>query len=291
MPTTIEGITVVTPGWRTRRSALRLADLAGRRALERCGCRPKDVDLLVNAGLYHDRNLGEPALAPLIQQDIGANPEDPYPGGSGTFSFDVANGSCGVLTAVQIADGFLRAGTIHTALVVASDADPGHGLASDFPFYPAGAAIVCRWVDDGPGVGPFVWCNQSDGGKTFRSTVRFEGGRNVLAVERDSGYPKKLAEAAAGATRRAMEAGGLSARSADLVLMAPAGSALVERVAAATGIGTDRFMSAPPGLHTAGLIAVLEQAQQQGRLEEPGRTVLVVAAGAGVTAGAAIYRT
>ena len=75
-----------------------------------------DVDLLVNAGIYHDRNLGEPALAALIQEDIGANPEDPHGDGHGTFSFDVANGSGGMLTGLQVADGFLRAGTIRHAL-------------------------------------------------------------------------------------------------------------------------------------------------------------------------------
>ena len=37
-----------------------------------------DVDLLINAGIYRDRNLGEPAFAAMIQEDIGANPEDPH---------------------------------------------------------------------------------------------------------------------------------------------------------------------------------------------------------------------
>ena len=36
------------------------------------------MDLLINAGIYRDRNLGEPALAAMIQQDIGAHPEDPH---------------------------------------------------------------------------------------------------------------------------------------------------------------------------------------------------------------------
>jgi hypothetical protein len=48
--------------------------------------------------IYRDRNLGEPALAALIQDDISANPEDPHKNAHGTFSFDVANGTCGVLT-------------------------------------------------------------------------------------------------------------------------------------------------------------------------------------------------
>jgi len=72
---------------------------------------PSDLDLLINAGIYCDRNLGEPALAAIIQDDIGANPEDPHSHAHGTFSFDIANGVCGVLTALQIADGLLRSRT------------------------------------------------------------------------------------------------------------------------------------------------------------------------------------
>ena len=102
-----------------------------------------DVDLLVNAGIYRDRNLAEPALAALIQEDIGANPEDPHGDRHGTFSFDIANGTCGVLTGLQIVDGFLRSHTIRCALITASDADPGRGMSEHFPFSPCrcGAAV------------------------------------------------------------------------------------------------------------------------------------------------------
>ncbi len=67
-----------------------------------------DVDLLINAGIYRDPNLTEPALAALIQQDIGANPEDPHVDAHGTFSFDITNGTCGLLNGLQIVDGFLN---------------------------------------------------------------------------------------------------------------------------------------------------------------------------------------
>ena len=101
MATIIESVGAVRrPRLLRKRGARRLADAAARRALHRAGLVAGDIDLLLNAGLYHDRNLGEPALAALIQEDIGANPEDPHAGGHGTFSFDVANGACGVLTNV-----------------------------------------------------------------------------------------------------------------------------------------------------------------------------------------------
>jgi 3-oxoacyl-[acyl-carrier-protein] synthase III len=125
-----------------------------RRALDLAGLAAADIDLLVDAGLYHDRNLGEPALAALIQEDIGANPEDPHAGGHGTFSFDVANGPCGMFTELQVVDGFLRAGTVRHALVVASDADPGHRLAPDSPSRRLGprSLRLASWRRRDPGV-------------------------------------------------------------------------------------------------------------------------------------------
>ena len=125
MGTVIERMVVTRAGWLHRHSALQVAVTAAKNCLERAGREAGDLDLLINAGLYRDRNLGEPALAALIQEDVGAHPENPHPDAHGTFSFDVANGTCGVLTALQIVDGFLRSGTIEHALVVASDADPG----------------------------------------------------------------------------------------------------------------------------------------------------------------------
>ena len=110
MGTIIDHATVTPAGWRSRHSALKIAVATSKACLDEAGWSPNDLDLLVNVGLYRDRDLGEPALAALIQQDIGANPEDPYPGAHGTFSFDLANGVCGPLTALKVVDGFLHSG-------------------------------------------------------------------------------------------------------------------------------------------------------------------------------------
>src|SRR5690606_39137598 len=96
MATTIDA-TAVVAGRLLHHDGLKLADEAVRDALATAGIEPVDVDLLINAGLYHGRVLSEPALAALIQDDVGANPEDPHGTDHGTFSFDVANGSAGVL--------------------------------------------------------------------------------------------------------------------------------------------------------------------------------------------------
>ena len=85
------------------RGALHLSDAAATECLARAGHRADELDLLINAGIYKDRNAAEPALASIIQEDIGANASSPPRiGCHGTFSFDVLDGGCGVTTAAQI---------------------------------------------------------------------------------------------------------------------------------------------------------------------------------------------
>src|SRR6476661_6462331 len=122
MGTIIDRLGITQGGWRSRHSALQLAVSAANSCLQDARRDADAVDLLVNAGIYRDGNLGEPALAALMQEDIGANPGDPPVGGHGTFSFDISNGSCGVLTGLQLVDGLLATGTANRALVIASDA-------------------------------------------------------------------------------------------------------------------------------------------------------------------------
>jgi 3-oxoacyl-[acyl-carrier-protein] synthase-3 len=289
MATTIDGVTLTTNGWRTHRSALRLAVAAGRAALRRTGQKPEEIDLLINAGLYHDRNLGEPALAPLIQNDIGANPDDPHPGAVGTFSFDVANGSCGVLTALQIADGFLRSQTITTALVVTSDADPGHGLAPDFPFSPAGGALVCHWTSSDRGLGSFLWRDRPDGGVSYRSIVGLEHGSNLLTIEEDHAFGEQVGNLAAMTANELLALESLSSDDVDLVVASPARPAFTKVLSDQLNIPEDRIVTAGPEFHTVAFVAALELAERTGRLAVA-ETVLFVCGAAGLTAGVALYR-
>lgn len=286
MGTVIDQVTVTRAGWRARHSALNLAVSAAKSCLRAARRDADDLDLLVNTGIYRDKNLGEPALAALIQQDIGANPEDPHADAHGTFSFDVANGSCGVLTGLQIVDGFLRSHTIRCALVTASDADPGHGMSHDFPFSPVGAALLCRW-SDGAGLGPVSWASEPDGGENYRATVGSEDARNVLRFVASPELDEKLAAVAARAAATCL-ADGMSGSDVDLVIAAPARPGFVASLATRLGMPAERVVVAEDErIHTASLAAAFDRAT--GRLPQRSRALLI-AAGAGITAGAALYR-
>jgi len=290
MGTTIEAV-AVTRGGRHHSGALHLADRAAQACLAAATVAPHDVDLLINAGLYRDRNLGEPALAALIQEDVGVNPEDPHPGGHGSFSFDVANGACGVLTALQVADGFLRASTIRRALIVASDADPGHHLAPGFPFDASGGAVTCTYEPGDRGVIDVLWGTWPDEGASWRATVGTDSGRNQLRVEVNEGFYERAGIAAAKVAVELLDASSTVASELSVVIAAPSHDGFVRTFASHSGIDEERVVVGPePGWHTSAFIGALDRAHAEGLLTHNG-TALFVCAGSGITAGAALYRT
>jgi 3-oxoacyl-[acyl-carrier-protein] synthase-3 len=287
MGTVIDRVDLAHPRWRDRHSALHLAVTAAKDCLHRAGCDPDELDLVVNAGIYRDRNLGEPALAALIQDDIGANPEDPHADAHGTFSFDISNGACGVLTGLQIVDGFLRTHSVQRALVVASDADPGHGMSEHFPFSAAGAALLCRWTDDDYGLSQVSWVNTDDA-ETFSATVGFADARNVLRFNQAAAMDERFAAAAAAAARACLDAQAAALEDIDLIVAAPARPGYRAALGNLLGVPVEKICIADDHrMHTAALAAAFEPEAEK---LPAGARVLFVAAGAGVTAGAALYR-
>jgi len=138
MGTHIEAVWAQAGSGPRRATARGLANAAARHCFALAGHEPGDIDMLINVGMYREDSLGEPALAALIQQDIGVRPglrpagqaapgqsgQRRQSGQAGTFSFDLLNGACGALTAIQIESGLLKSGVIRLGAVVSSDVQP-----------------------------------------------------------------------------------------------------------------------------------------------------------------------
>jgi 3-oxoacyl-[acyl-carrier-protein] synthase-3 len=287
MGTLIDQVSLSHGGWRDHHSALRIAVKAAKECLDGAGKQANDVDLLVNAGIYRDRNLGEPALAALIQKDIGANPENPHAQTHGTFSFDISNGTCGPLTALQVVDGFLKSRAVDCALIVASDADPGRGMSERFPFSPTGAALLCGWTDSDDGLQRVHWTNSFDDGENFNATVGLIDGHNVLRFAESDTVDSQYATAARRAVEECLRDAGLRLDDVDAIVAAPNRCAFRTELASRLGVPEDRIIVADDDIHTASLAAAFDKATDRVR---PGDRILLIAAGAGIIAGAALYR-
>ncbi|MGK8522945.1 hypothetical protein ACRS6B_15900 [Nocardia asteroides] len=166
-------------------------ELAARAALacvERSQVRLDEIGMLVNAGVFRDSNISEPAVAALIQKRIGLG-LDYRAGRVPAFSFDLMHGATGLLHAIVTAEAFLTTGTVRYALLVAGDAHPSTRRdAPGFPYSATGAALLLGSSPAGGGFGrlhacettgpvdPIAWVALSEAGAEGRSAMCVRAG-------------------------------------------------------------------------------------------------------------------
>lgn len=260
-----------------------------------------EVDLLVNVGVFRERGLGEPALAALIQEDIGANLGSPPVGSHGTFSFDLDDGACGVLTGMHLVRGFLESGAIRCGLVVASDSGPDPVHARRVPYAESGGALLLTWDDQVPGLvahraatfPEFEGLAQSHWSWEPRTQLRpnAPGGRRNLVVMEKPGFHERAGDCAAEVAEALLADQQVRPESVDL-LIATHAPGFADAVADRLGIPHSRVLHIGEDLaaaHTAEPVAAIATAMHLGRWAEA-EQVLLVSAGAGINVAASLYR-
>jgi 3-oxoacyl-[acyl-carrier-protein] synthase-3 len=299
----IEAVSALTSHGLRKPSARRLADTAATTCLAYAGKEPGDIDMLINAGIYREDNMGEPALASLVQEDIGANLGQPPVGGHGTFSFDLINGTCGVISAIQLEAGLLRSGVIRLGAIVTSDVDPNLKDPGSAPFRPTGGAMLLGWDDSIAGFTDFytetfpeyadlfvsglVW-QKRRGPRLPRRAV----GQTLMAIDSNPGYHARLVDCAEEAAHRFLRRLGMGIGEIDLIVPAPSAPDFQDPLIARLGVPGDRVAFVTEdleGTYSTGPIAALQAATKSGRLGEA-RNTLMIAAGAGITVALALYR-
>lgn len=146
MTTVIKAATTTTAPADEAASAVLLAGRAAQDCLTEAQLSPDTVGVLINVGVYRENNTFEPAIAALVQKEVGMNLDylaHRVPGAA-AFSFDLMNGACGVLNAIQVAQALLSTGSTERVLVTAADVHPGGraALDADYPYADLGAALL-----------------------------------------------------------------------------------------------------------------------------------------------------
>ena len=299
MGTIIEATATATAHERSMApGALEAVDVAARSCLERADRTAGELDLLINVGVYHDRILSEPAFASLIQEDIGANPNHPPGAGHGTFSFDVYNGGCGLLTGIHLVDGMLASGTVELGMVVASDKDPVPGVSENFSFPAVGGAILLSADASRAGFTAFQFATFPEFAELFGAYVDWQEdarrglvrhGKNILTVDIAESYSDRALECADSTARELAAAQALDLGEIDLLVATASVPGFGDGLARRLGVAAERVASPSDDLahaHTAAPAVALDSVQLAAA-----RTTLFVSVGAGITVAAAVYRT
>lgn len=295
-------------------SAIEHAAAAGSACIERASIGPSEVDVLINVGVYRDFNIVEPSVAALIQKRIGINLDyASLINSRPAFSFDLMNGACGLLNAVQAADALLSTETARRVLVVSSDSHPSTdaSLAGTemFPYASTGAALLLERTADTRGFGGFHHCSSLTSGFGVHGYLPVaevgSKGRSTIFVDRDNDATEGMLSLAVGAVgsvlsqERASDASDSNAELAggldlDRVLLVtsqpfpgfPAQLAKRLDLASDAAVTVEGVLGDP---HTSALIHGYCQAHDAGRLGGYD-AILFLTVGSGLTSTASLYR-
>ncbi len=278
--------------WEAASGSIDLETRAAEDCLARAGVAATDVGLLINAGIYRDHHIVEPAISSFVQRRIGANGE--YDDAHSTFSFDLSNGGCGLLTGIMVADGFLSSGLTEHALVVAGDAEPEQGQSSGYDYVAAAAAVVLTPGGDEDGFVAFHAAADTTHIDSYGGRIEWDCEREQqvhLVMRDDAAYAQECVDSAGAAVKAFLAETGLELGDVDLVIPSQSPPRFVAGLRERTGLG-ERVVDVTAeygNVHTAGAGIALAGALADGRFAAA-RHVLFVTVGAGIATTLALYK-
>ncbi|HEX6587808.1 MAG TPA: beta-ketoacyl-ACP synthase 3 [Longimicrobiales bacterium] len=271
-----------------------MAARAGRVALDDARLDVEAVELIIVATSTPDHLT--PPTACEAQAALGA---------TRAACFDIEGGFAGWMYALIVADGLIRAGTVRNALVVGADklstvtdrTDPNTApLFGDG----AGAAVLSAATGDFELSATSWWADgtladalqRPAGGaaRPFDATVLEE--RSHLLRMEGARLFRPAVRVMAEQARRALDAASLGVDDVDVVLPHQANLRIIRALGAELGIDDARVFVDIDRYGNTGAATVpiaLDEARRSGALARA-RTALLVAFGAGATAGAAVLR-
>ncbi|HCF60847.1 MAG TPA: hypothetical protein DFS52_22955 [Myxococcales bacterium] len=278
------------PGPLFRRGSIAHAVRAGRACLESSHYNREDVRVLVNAGIHRDGHVCEPAMAAYIQRRLDINVEFQ---GRRTLAFDLQNGGCGMLNAAQVLSALLLSGEAQVGMAVASEANGDRRPAPAYSYPPSGAAAL---IDLSPresiGFGTFAFHTHDEFSELYTSVVSLKVARGRIELRRGAELEEVYLSKARAVVDEVLEKDGLRREEVALVVPAQISKGFLAKLPEAIGFPKERVAdysdTLADTLSTSTFLALHEA--MKGTECAPGKTVLLLAFGSGVTIGAASYR-
>lgn len=287
----IESLGVSMPRRHFRRwGSIRHAVEAGRQCLKASRHRKAAVGLLINAGVHRDHHICEPAMAVFIQHRLGINIEFQS---RSTLAFDLQNGGCGMLDAIQVVTALLQTGEIEAGLVVASETNPDRYPDPRFVYPASGAALLLDLSPRrGTGFGEFVFHTRDDYADLYTSLVSLAEKRGRIVFKRRAELEDIYLSMTGAVVEDVLTHDCLRREEIDFVVPAQISAGFLARLPAAIGFPGDKIVNLSdrlPDTLSTSLFLALKLAMAD-RRPVSGQKALLLACGSGVTVAAATYR-
>jgi len=281
-------------------NSIRLSARAAGQCLTDARIDPCDIGLLINTGIYRYKNTGEPAIAALIQETIGStrNLIKDTDNHKSTFSFDINNGGCGLLTAIEIVQGSVNSGEIAFGMVVTGDSEPFYRLSREYTFNSAAAAIILAGSKKPAGFSVFRTYTYPEYSGEFVSSTYYSHaglhrkGRNILNVMQKESYPDVCVDCAAKSLFNFLDESGKRLNDIDLIIPSQSPLGFTDKLKKRLGMNGNFIELKQTGnmvFHTAGLAFALKKVWDENRFKSS-KNIIFLTIGSGINVSLALYQ-
>ena len=273
-----------------------LASDAARKAMEKAGVQPGELDAIILSTATPDRLL--PSTAVDVQAELGA---------SRAAAFDLSAACSGWLYGMTVAEGLMMSGAAQTVLVVGAEKMSAIVDWQDrntcVLFGDGAGAVVLKRAPHGGSRGILSTFMRSDGtlaellwrpggGATVPFTEAVLADRSHFVHMAGREVFKHAVRSMAEAADRALQNAKLTGAAIDLMIPHQANVRIIEATAKHAGIPMDKVyvnVDRFGNTSSASIAIALDEAVERGRVG-PGATVLLVAFGAGFTWASMVVR-
>ncbi|MDO8502995.1 MAG: beta-ketoacyl-ACP synthase III [Gemmatimonadaceae bacterium] len=271
-----------------------MAATAARKAMERAGVHPGQLDAIVLSTATPDRLL--PATAVDLQAALGA---------SRAAAFDIGAACSGWLYGMTVAEGLIASGVAETILVVASEKMSSivdwKDRATCVLFGDGAGAVILQRSRTGRGIlSAFLRSDgkladllyRPSGGATIPMSPEVLAERSYLVRMAGREVFKHAVRSMSEAADRALDAARLTSADIDLLIPHQANVRIIEATAKHSNIPMDKVyvnVDRYGNTSSASIPIAIDEAVEKGIINE-GSTVLLVAFGAGFTWASMIIR-
>jgi len=281
-------------------NSIRLSARAARQCLIDSGVKPGDLGLIINTGIYRHRNIGEPAIAALIQEMISTKRANKVNSCNcnNTFSFDLNNGGCGMMTGIEIIHGSLNNHEISYGMVVTGDSEPFPGMSKEFNINSAAAAIILSESNDSNGFSLFRTYHYPKYSEEFRSCTFYNKtgnngkGKNILNVIQKASYLDFCVDCAVKSLFTFLDECGKALDEIDLIIPSQSPTGLTKKMKIHIGMDDNFIELSNKGnkvFHTAGMAFALKKVWDDNRFKNS-KNIIFLTVGSGINVSVALYK-
>jgi 3-oxoacyl-[acyl-carrier-protein] synthase III len=263
---------------------------AGNECLARSHYQRADIQVLINSGVHRDGHVCEPAIAAYVLRALDINVEFR---GARTLGFDLLNGGCGMLNAVQVLTTMMQTGEVRVGMVVSSEANTDKEPDPSFPYPASGAAAV---VDISPfanqGFGAFIFRTHDEHAELYSSVVSLAGRNGRIVLRRRAELEDVYLASAGEVVEEVLARDQLRRDQIDCIIPAQLSPSFVARLGDAIGFPSEMIADLTdrlPDTLSTSIFLALHETRRTGRVQA-GQRSLLLAFGSGITVGATIYR-